>query len=66
MSGEQVGVNQVILGLLERATNQIDMATDGATDEQLCYRPTATANSIAWLVWQIAVARGRVRRSAPA
>jgi uncharacterized damage-inducible protein DinB len=53
MSGQQVGVNQVIVGLLERATNQIKLATDGATDEQLYYRPTTNANSIAWLVWHL-------------
>ena len=53
MSGERVGVNQVIVGLLERATNQIKLATDGATDEQLYYRPTSNANSIAWLVWHL-------------
>ena len=53
MSGEQVGANQVIVGLLERATNQIKLATDGATDEQLYYRPTTNANSIAWLVWHL-------------
>jgi hypothetical protein len=53
MSDEQRGVNQVIVGLLERATNQIKLATDGATDEQLYYRPTTTANNIAWLVWHL-------------
>jgi hypothetical protein len=53
MSDEQGGVNQVILGLLERATNQIKLATDGATDAQLYYRPTTNANSIAWLVWHL-------------
>ena len=53
MSDEQGGVDQVIVGLLERATNQIKLATDGATDEQLYYRPTPNANSIAWLVWHL-------------
>ena len=53
MSGERVGVKQVIVGLLERATDQIKLATDGATDEQLYYRPTTNANSIAWLVWHL-------------
>ena len=41
------------MGLLERATNQIKLATDGATDEQLYYRPTTNTNSIAWLVWHL-------------
>jgi len=53
MSDEQGLVNQVIGGLLERATNQIKLATDGATDEHLYYRPTANANSIAWLTWHL-------------
>jgi len=53
MNGEKIGVSQVIEGLLERATNQIELATDGATDEQLYYRPTTNANSIAWLVWHL-------------
>jgi hypothetical protein len=47
MSGEQVGVNQIIDGLLEGATTQIMLATDGATDQQLYYRPTNNANNIA-------------------
>jgi hypothetical protein len=53
MSNDQGGLNQVIVGLLERATNQIKLATDGATDEQLYYRPAANANNIAWLVWHL-------------
>jgi hypothetical protein len=53
MSGEQIGVNQVIVGLLERASNEIRLAIDGATDEQLYYRPTTNANNIAWLVWHL-------------
>jgi uncharacterized damage-inducible protein DinB len=53
MSDEQAGVNQVVVGLLERATNQIKLATDGATDEHLYYRPTTNTNSIAWLVWHL-------------
>lgn len=53
MSDQGVGVNQVIAGLLERATDQIKLATDGATDEHLYYRPTTNTNSIAWLVWHL-------------
>lgn len=53
MRSEQVTVNQVIVGLLETTTRQIKRATDEATDEQLYYRPSATANDIAWLVWHL-------------
>jgi uncharacterized damage-inducible protein DinB len=53
MSDERVGVNHVFVGLLQRATDQIKLATDSATDEQLYYRPTTNANSIAWLVWHL-------------
>ncbi len=53
MNDERVGCKQVIVELLARATNEIKLATDGATDEQLYYRPTANANSIAWLVWHL-------------
>src|ERR1051325_8213208 len=53
MSDERVAANQVIVELLARATNEIKLATDGATNEQLYYRPTTNANSIAWLVWHL-------------
>jgi len=53
MSGEQVTVNQVIVGLLESAARQIKRAADLATDDQLYYRPSADANSIAWLAWHL-------------
>jgi len=53
MSSEQVTVSQFIVGLLQYATRQIKRATDGATDAQLYYRPSADANSIAWLVWHL-------------
>src|SRR5947199_7122266 len=53
MSNEQVTVNQFIVGLLEYAARQIKRTTDKATEEQLYYRPSADANSIAWLVWHL-------------
>jgi hypothetical protein len=53
MSSEQVTATQVIVGLLENVPRQIKRATDEATDEQLYYRPSADANSIAWLVWHL-------------
>jgi hypothetical protein len=53
MSSEQVTVNQVIVGLLESTVGQIKRAADGATEEQLYYRPAADANSMAWLIWHL-------------
>ena len=53
MSGERVTVTQVIVGFLDNVPRQIKRATDAATDEQLYYRPSADANSIAWLVWHL-------------
>jgi hypothetical protein len=53
MSSEQVTVNQVIVGLLESVVGQIKRAMDGATDEQVYYRPSADANPMAWLVWHL-------------
>ena len=53
MSSEQVTVNQFVVGLLEYAARQIKRAADLATDDQLYYRPSADANSIAWLAWHL-------------
>ena len=53
MSSVQVTVNQVIMGLLSSVVGQIKRATDEATEEQLYYRPSADANSMAWLVWHL-------------
>ena len=53
MTSEQITVNQVVVGLLENVGRQIKRATDGATDEQLYYRPSADANNIAWLAWHL-------------
>src|SRR4051812_6149161 len=53
MSSGQITVNQVIVALLENVARQIKRATDGATDEQLYYRPSADANNIAWLAWHL-------------
>lgn len=53
MRSEQTTVNQVIVGLLENVGRQIKRATDDATDEQLYCRPSADANTIAWLAWHL-------------
>jgi hypothetical protein len=36
-----------------RIPQLLGMALDGLTAEQLAYRPTEQANSIAWLVWHL-------------
>ena len=53
MNSEQITVNQVIVGLLENVGRQIKRATDEVTNEQLYYRPSGDANSIAWLAWHL-------------
>ena len=37
-----------------RLIEHVDEITDGLTDEQAGYRPSPTANSIAWLLWHSA------------
>ena len=37
-----------------RLIEHVDDLTDGLTDEVSFFRPTATANSIAWLIWHSA------------
>lgn len=53
MSSDTVELNQFIIALLEAAYRSIKQSTDGLTDEQLYYQPTAETNSIAWLVWHL-------------
>ena len=48
-----VDLNQFIIALLEAAYRSLKQATEGLTDEQLYYQPTAETNSIAWLVWHL-------------
>ncbi len=37
-----------------RLIEHVEALTDGVTDEIAIFRPTATANSIAWLIWHSA------------
>ena len=53
MTSDAVDLNQFIIALLEAAYRSLTQATDGLTDEQLSYQPTAETNSIAWLVWHL-------------
>jgi uncharacterized damage-inducible protein DinB len=43
----------VIIDALGRIPRTLSMALDGITAEQLTYRPTEQANSIAWLAWHL-------------
>jgi len=53
MTSEAVDLNQFIIALLEASYRSLKQATDGLTNEQLYYQPTAETNSIAWLVWHL-------------
>ena len=53
MTSDTVDLNQFIMALLEAAYRSLQQATEGLTDEQLYYQPTAETNSIAWLVWHL-------------
>src|SRR5262249_37079349 len=48
-----VDLNQFIIALLEAAYRSIKQSTEGLTDEQLYYQPTAENNSMAWLMWHL-------------
>lgn len=43
----------VIIDALGRLPRLVTMSVDGLNTEQLTYRPTEQANSIAWLVWHL-------------
>ena len=53
MTDDTVDLNQFIIALLEASYRSLKQATEGLTDEQLYYQPTAETNSIAWLVWHL-------------
>jgi hypothetical protein len=56
MSGtDAAGATQELLrDLFTRLIEHVDELTDGLTDEMSDYRPTPSANSIAWLIWHSA------------
>lgn len=45
---------EVLRDAFTRLIEHVDNLTDGLTDEVSNYRPTPTANSIAWLIWHSA------------
>jgi Protein of unknown function (DUF664) len=47
-------VRELLRDSFTRLIEHVDTLTDGLTDELAFYRPTPTANSIAWLIWHSA------------
>jgi hypothetical protein len=47
-------VRELLRDSFTRLIEHVDAITDGLTDDELCYQPTAEANSIAWLLWHSA------------
>lgn len=45
---------EILRDSFTRLSEHVEELTDGLTDEAAFFRPTATANSIAWLVWHSA------------
>lgn len=51
---EAIALHELLRDSFTRLIEHVENLTDGLTDELAIYRPTATANSIAWLVWHSA------------
>lgn len=47
-------VRDLLRDAFTRLVEHVDALTDGLTEEVALFRPTATANSIAWLIWHSA------------
>ena len=47
-------VRELLRDSFTRLIEHVDDLTDGLTDDVSFFRPTATANSIAWLIWHSA------------
>lgn len=45
---------EILRDSFTRIIEHVDDLTEGLTDAVSCYRPTPTANSIAWLIWHSA------------
>jgi uncharacterized damage-inducible protein DinB len=48
-----MNVNEVLIDGYSRISQILNRVLPGLTSEQLIYRPTEEANSIAWLVWHL-------------
>jgi hypothetical protein len=47
-------VRELLRDAFTRLIEHVDELTDGLTDDQANYRPSPSANSIAWLIWHSA------------
>jgi|SRR5580704_9823601 hypothetical protein len=45
--------NAILLDGFGRVAEVVDQTLSGLTTEELCFRPSLSANSIAWLVWHL-------------
>ncbi|MCV7282830.1 mycothiol transferase [Mycolicibacterium flavescens] len=51
---DAAAVREVLRDAFTRQIEHVEDLTDGLTDETAFFRPTPTANSIAWLIWHSA------------
>lgn len=54
MANNDAAAAELLKDAFGRLIEHVDALTDGLTDELAGYRPTADANSIAWLLWHSA------------
>jgi hypothetical protein len=54
MADTDTAAQELLRDAFTRLIEHADALTDGLTDDESSYRPTADANSIAWLLWHSA------------
>jgi Protein of unknown function (DUF664) len=54
MSSTDAAVQELLRDAFTRLVEHVDEITDGLTDDRSNYRPSPSANSIAWLIWHSA------------
>ncbi|MCV6966924.1 hypothetical protein BST27_26565 [Mycobacterium intermedium] len=54
MAGSDEAAREILRDAFNRLIEHVGELTEGLTDEIAEYRPTANANSIAWLIWHSA------------
>jgi hypothetical protein len=54
MSDPDAAARELLRDSFTRLIEHVDELTDGLTDAEANYRPTPSANSIAWLIWHSA------------
>jgi len=54
MASADAATQELLRDAFTRLIEHVDELTDGLTDDTSNYRPTADANSIAWLIWHSA------------